>query len=285
MLTYGHRVKLNDYEELGTWHAACTLPSAPERVNRLGATRILLDAALGVLTLSVPHIGVQSMQDRFTSPRPTFQATSNQNAIEAITPKEKNTTPSLSVVERLEQSGNIYLASLLEEAQKKAKEHATLASARAHERLRTRRESAPVVDDSENEKLPTFNEPDVPVVAANKFQPSDVLDDMTFIRKTRDGNVHTPEMQALFWANGGERHMVGGLSYAQAFDNLRREKMRKLQGEKAASTPYQRHTALIPGAKVMTPGMPSQRDRDRKRNAQVRATRIVANEVWAGIKK
>ena len=285
MVTYGNAVKSNDSEELGAWHAPCTLASASLSVS-LGesATGILLDAALGVLTLSVPHIGVQSMQDRFTSPRPTFQATSNQNAIEAITPKEKDTTPSLSVVERLEQSGNIYLASLLEEAQKKAKEHATLASARAHERLRTRRESAPVVED-DSEKLPTFNEPDVPVVAANKFQPSDVLDDMTFIRKTRDGNVHTTEMQALFWANGGEKHMVGGLSYAQAFDNLRREKMRKLQGEKAASTPYQRHTTLIPGAKVMTPGMPSQRDRDRKRNAQVRATRIVANEVWAGIKK
>ncbi len=226
------------------------------------------------------------MQDRFTSPRPTFQATSNENAIESITPKEKDTTPSQSVVERLEQSGELYLASLLAEAQQKAKEHATLASERARERL-PRREKATKYYDPESETLPTFDETEVvsPAVVEGKFQPSDVLDNATFIRRTRDTNIHTPEMTALFWANGGGKHMVGGLSYAQAFDNLRREKMRILQGAKASSTPYQRNVGMIPGIKVITPGMPTQKDRERKLRAQDRATRIVANEKWAGIKK
>ncbi len=225
------------------------------------------------------------MQDRFTSPRPTFQATSNENAIESITPKEKDTTPSQSVVERLEQSGELYLASLLAEAQQKAKEHATLASERARERLP--REKATKYYDPESETLPTFDEPEVvsPSVVEGKFQPSDVLDDATFIRRTRDTNIHTPEMTALFWANGGAKHMVGGLQYAQAYDNLRREKMRKLQGERAPSTPYQRNQSLTPDTKVITPGVPTPADRQRKFVAQDRATRIVANEKWAGIRK
>ena len=225
------------------------------------------------------------MQDRFTSPRPTFQATSNANAIESITPKIKDTTPSPSVVERLEQEGNTYLASLLAEAQRAAKEHATLASERARERLPRTKEKETYYDPNE-ERLHTSDEPEVSVaVVEGKFQPSDVLDDATFIRRTRDTNIHTPEMRALFWANGGGHHMVGGLQYAQAFDNLRREKMRKLQGERAPSTPYQRNTTLTPDTKVITPGVPTPADRQRKFSAQVRATRIVANEKWAGIRK
>lgn len=226
------------------------------------------------------------MQDRFVSPKPTFQATSNANAIESITPKDKDTIPSLSVVERLRQSDNAYLASLLEEAQAKAKEHATLASERARERLPRTKEKAATYYDPNEERLATFHEPEVPlVVVEGKFQPSDVLDDATFIRRTRDTNIHTPEMRALFWANGGGHHMVGGLQYAQAFDNLRREKMRKLQGERAPSTPYQRNATLTPDTKVITPGVPTPADRQRKFSAQVRATKIVANEKWAGIRK
>lgn len=219
------------------------------------------------------------MQDRFVSPRPTFQAPTNASALEVIAPRPKDTTPSRSVVERVEDSGDADLAELLAQAQQGAREHATLASERVRERL-PRHERLPRFDEESEEKTVK-----VAKSATPKFQPSDVLDDTTFIRKTRDASIHTPEVQALFWANGGEAHMVAGLTMAQAFDNLRREKMRKLQGAKATTTPYHRHTSQIPGAKVITPGMPTQEDRIRQREGQMRATRIVANEKWAGIRK
>lgn len=219
------------------------------------------------------------MQDRFASPRPTFQAPTNASALEATTPRYKDTTPSRSVVERVEDSGESELAALLAQAQQGAREHATLASEHVRERLPRHERLTPIEDESVEEAAPVAKR------AIAKFQPSDVLDDTTFIRRTRDASIHTPAVQALFWANGGEAHMVAGLTMAQAFDNLRREKMRKLQGAKAPTTPYQRHISLVPGAKVVTPGMPTQEDRIRQREGAVRATRIVANEKWAGIRK
>jgi hypothetical protein len=221
------------------------------------------------------------MSDRFTSKRPTFQPSSNQNAIDAITPNQKDTTPPASVVERLEQEGHTELAAMLAHAQAAAKENATI--------IESKRASARVPRDerfstrwAESEPKPEVATPTKQVA---KFQPSDVVDDMTFIRKTRDSNIHTPEMTALFWANGGERHMVSGLSYAQAFGNLRQEKMRNLRGVKAPSTPYQHHGSLPQGTKVITPGMPTIADRERHMKAQTRQTRVVANEKWAGIRK
>lgn len=223
------------------------------------------------------------MSDRFSAPRPVFQPTSNQNAIEATTPKQKDTTPAASVVERLEAEGHSELAAMLAHAQAAARENAEVIEGR------TPRTRIP----REERFSKKWDKIDQPVSAptpgqqqTNKFQPSDVLDDATFIRRTRDSNIHTPEMTALFWANGGERHMIAGLSYAQAFDNLRREKMRNLQGGvKAASTPYQRHGSLPEGIRTMTPGMPTQTERDRHREAQLRQKRVVVNEKWAGIRK
>lgn len=217
------------------------------------------------------------MSDRFVSPRPTFTAPTNESALEATTPRPRDHTPAPSVVQRVEQLGNADLAALLAEAQQQAREH-------AQARLPITRQRTPRA-----ERLPSFDEEETtaPVAAsrAPKFQPSDVLDDATFIRRTRDTNIHTPEMQALFWANGGERHMVAGLTYAQGFDNLRREKTRRLQGVSATAVPYQRNSTLQQGTQSHTPGMPSQQDRVRQREAQARRIRLVSNETWAGVKK
>lgn len=209
---------------------------------------------------------------RFQSKAPTFQTTDNPNALEATTPQDRDTAPAPSIVERVEQTGNLELAALLEKLQQDAKAHARVIE--APKRVPRKRTQAPTADS------------DTPVAAAPTlapmplFQESDVVDDATFIRKTRDGNVHTPEMRALFWANGGAQHLVGGLSYAQAFDNLRREKMRNLQGGvKASTTPYQRHSTLQPGAKVRTPGIPTQADRKRRHQAE-QQTRVVATHKW-----
>jgi len=57
------------------------------------------------------------------------------------------------------------------------------------------------------------------------FTPDDVCNDaMTFIIRTRSSDIHTPEMKALFWANGGADYMEAGLGYATAFYNLRSDK-------------------------------------------------------------
>jgi hypothetical protein len=219
------------------------------------------------------------MSDRFTSPRPTFQATSNQNAIESITPREKDTTPSASVVERLEAEGHAELAAMLAHAHVAAKENAVVIDGRPSTTRIPRGESfSRKWDKIDGNVEPTTSPSPKPTV---KFQPSDVLDDATFIRRTRDSNVHTPEMQALFWANGGDRHMIAGLQYAQAFDNLRREKMRNLRPQ--PTTPAQPKEAAP--TRGYTPGVPTMRDRQRRQQAESNRNKLVVNERWAGIRK
>lgn len=157
------------------------------------------------------------MQDRFTAPRPTFSPTTNVNALQAMTPGHKDDDPSLSVVERLAQD-NSPLAALIAQAQEQAKANAKVIEARKKPRQARQSKVTHITVTAPTTPLP--------------FQPSDVLDDATFIRRTRDVSVHTPEMQVLFWANGGAAHMVAGLTYAQAYHNLRQQKMFRLRNTK-----------------------------------------------------
>ncbi len=209
---------------------------------------------------------------RFSSPRPTFRAPTNANAVEAMTPKPKDNTPAPSVVQRTIAGGNEALAKLLAESQAAAKASAKVIEANA--KPRTPRKSS---GESPTSEAPAHKE------ASPKFKPEDVVDDATFIRRTR-GDIQSPEVQALFWANGGERHMTGGLTYAQALDNLRREKMQRIRNPQVPQTAYTRHMTL-PQGKVITPGMPTEEDRVRQFQAQQNAKRIVTNERWAGIRK
>lgn len=147
---------------------------------------------------------------RFTSKRPVFQAPKNAVALEAMAPRLKDNSPAPSVKTRAEASGNFDVAALI------AASHMLV------------KRNAKVIDQGYNPRqsrtVPTQSLK-VAKETAPKFQPSDVVDNATFIRKTRALDTHSPEAQALFWANGGEHYMVAGLTFAQAFDNMRREMM------------------------------------------------------------
>jgi hypothetical protein len=154
------------------------------------------------------------MADRFMSPPPTFQATTNPTAIEAITPKPKDTSPQPSVVERLQQEGHYQLADLLTRAQVSAKQHAVAITA-------TQRRV------SKSERSHPRWEENKPVAKQPISQPSsnDVCSDREFVIRTRTLDPHSPQGKALFYANGGSAYLVHGRSYAAAWDLMRREKM------------------------------------------------------------
>jgi hypothetical protein len=213
------------------------------------------------------------MSDKFVAPKPTFNLTSNPNVLQAITPGErKDTTPSLSVVERLEQEGHTQLAALLAQAQEAAREHATVAETQTRVRVR---KSPPPTD----ELMLPIEEPS----CLHPFSPEDIVDDREFIKRTRDGNYHSPEMKALFYANGGERFMQGSVSYAAAFDLLRQDKMRNLRPQPKPATPVQPKVAAP--IRTYTPGVPTIKDRQRRLQAEETRTRLVVNEKWAGIER
>jgi len=151
--------------------------------------------------------------DRFKAPRPVFQAPKNVHSLEAIAPKVKENAPAPSLKVQAETTGSDVVKRALLAASEAAKTEVP------DETSKTPRAKKAKVEKVETPK----------VNAAPEFGPEDVCDDATFIKKTRDGNYHTPEMKRIFWANGGERHMVAGLTYAQAMSNLRTEKMRNLR--------------------------------------------------------
>lgn len=218
---------------------------------------------------------------RFQAPRPTFRATTNPHAAEAMTPGVKDTTPSPSVIQRTEANGDLALAKLLADSQVAAKASAKVIE--SSKRPRTPRqslgESSTSASNVDNGKTSGASGNKT---ASSKFQSDDVVDDTTFIQRTRV-DIHSPEVQALFWANGGERHMVAGLTYAQAFENLRREKMQLIKHPKPSPTAYSRHTSL-PQGKVITPGIPTSEERTLQLEAASQARRLISNERWAGIK-
>jgi hypothetical protein len=214
---------------------------------------------------------------RFTSPRPSFRAPTNASALEAMAPRLKDTTPAPSVVARAEAAGNVDLAALIAASQTMAKQNAKV----IERDKKPRQARAPKGETAEAETPKVAKEP------TPKFQPSDVVDDVEFIRRTRSINTHTPEAQSLFWANGGEHHMTAGLTYAQAYDNLRREKIARLHDAKLGkpTTPYRRAVSLPTDTRIVTPGLPTQQDRMRQQAARDRALLTVSNERWAGIRK
>lgn len=203
---------------------------------------------------------------RFSSPKPQFKFPVNTHAIEAMAQTEKDTTPAPSVVARVSATGNVDLAAMIA---------ATQAAARAHAKL-VEHEAKPRA--SRVSKTPTVVAP--ARVLAPLFQPEDVVGDAEFIKRTRSIEIHTPEAKALFHANGGSKFLSVGLSYAQSYDMLRKEKMVRPVGN---ATPYHRATSTPTNAKIMVPGMPDPRDRQRYLQAEEDAKRVVSNQRWAGI--
>ena len=164
---------------------------------------------------SVKPVTVQDT-DRFHAPRPVFQSPTNPNSLEAISKKTKDNTPSSSLASQASVAVNEKIKSALLAASQAAK--TTIPETRATIRKRSK--------ESQNVTFTQVVQEDP------QFGPEDVCDDSTFVRKTIRGELHTNEYKRLFWANGGEKHLVGGLTYAQAFCNLRNEKLRILRQNK-----------------------------------------------------
>lgn len=157
-----------------------------------------------------PTVAVPVEGERFSAPRPVFQAPKNANSLEAMTPKVKDSKPSPSLASQASQASNAAVKAALLAASKAAK--TDIPDEGGTSRVRA---------------VKVEEKPATPVVDSRpKFGPEDVCDEATFIKRTIRGNLHDPECVRLFWANGGERHMVKGLTYAQAFHNLRQEKIR-----------------------------------------------------------
>jgi hypothetical protein len=158
-----------------------------------------------------------SQEERFTAPRPAFNAPKDESV---TTPQARDNTPSLSLAARAKLNGNEALAKKIAEAQEKANE--AMARARGEKPATTKQRV------TKGKKQKTEASTIIPV----EFHPEDVCDEATFIRRTNSGDYHTPEMKRLFYANGGAEYLKSGLSYANAFSNLRQSKMKVLREKK-----------------------------------------------------
>lgn len=154
-----------------------------------------------------------SQEERFTAPRPAYNAPKDESV---TTPQPRDNTPSLSLVERTKREGKDILADKIAKAQEAAKQ--------AMERLNGNKSATPKPRVAKPRKGKEQSPGMVPVA----FKPEDVCDPATFIKRTRSGDYHTPEMKALFYANGGAEYMKAGISYANAFSNLRSDMMKRI---------------------------------------------------------
>jgi hypothetical protein len=153
--------------------------------------------------------------ERFTAPRPTFNAPTNA---EHITPKVRDNAPAVSLVEQAKQSGDEKLAAIFATAEAKAKA--------AFERAKAQKEGRALPKVTRARKAKKAQTPGIIPV---QFSSEDVCGPEDFIKRTRGGDYHTPEMKRLFYANGGEVYLKAGLSYANAFSNLRTDMMKRIK--------------------------------------------------------
>lgn len=109
------------------------------------------------------------------------------------------------------------------------------------------------------------------------------IDDETYIRKTRKGtNLHDPEIKELFHKAGGANYMVSGLSYAQAFESMRRVILKRIADKGKAKqeiVPYQRCLSSSIKSSI-TPGMPKREEFVARDNATRDAKERLATEKW-----
>lgn len=154
--------------------------------------------------------------DRFESPRPAFQAPTNA---ELMTPIKKDTTPAKPLDQKVQEDAEV--ADRIAEINKRMELQKQRDIAKRQGKVlppaqRKSKKSGPVTH----------------IVVAGPFAPEDVCKtNEEFIVRTRSSDIHSPEMKALFWANGGETYMKAGLGYAAAFSNLRNDKQKAIKGK------------------------------------------------------
>lgn len=153
---------------------------------------------------------------RFVSPRPVFKPTTNPSAIEAMTPKPKDTTPAPAVIQLLRNQGKIDLAAVVKQAQDQARQQTLVRLPRKGKQLPSPLPSPTAVAKERGQP---------------QFQPEDVLSDEEFIKRTRTIDLQSEEARRLFYANGGGQYRNSSfpLTFANAWDMLRQQKLRNLR--------------------------------------------------------
>lgn len=152
--------------------------------------------------------------DRFEAPRPAFQAPANA---ELMTPARKDTTPAKPLDQQVQENDEV--AARIAAINKKLELQKQRAIAKREGKTlppaqRKTKNSGPVTH----------------IVVVGPFGPEHVCKtNEEFIVRTRSSDIHSPEMKALFWANGGETYMKAGLGYAAAFSNLRNDKQKSIK--------------------------------------------------------
>lgn len=152
----------------------------------------------------------QELALRFKNPRPAFQAPQTDH----LAVKVKDNIPATSLLNLAKSNGESRLADILATASKAAKDQALVISI-CERRAAKKKQPTSVSVSATNDTSP-------------KFSPSDVVNDEEFIKRTRSGSYHTPELKALFYANGGDKYLTT-LSYAAAYEAIRRDKMKNIR--------------------------------------------------------
>lgn len=200
------------------------------------------------ITVKKPDTRVK--EDSFEGKRPTFSAPKDD---EIITPKSQDHhDPAPSLVKRAESEGKDKIAELLAKVQQAAKDQAKIIET-AKKPKTTKKKTVSAEGETTTVEVVTGRAP---------VDPTHIISDAEFVKRTRAGDlfsIHDPEIKLLFWANGGEYHLVGGLSYAQAFENLRREKLNRIAfptKSDGSEEKYRRVRPLPPGTRAYVSGMP-----------------------------
>lgn len=187
---------------------------------------------------------MSSQEDRFHSPRPKFIPSGNNLLI----PKDQDHhTPSPSLISRAENEGKVDIAELIKHAQEEAR-----SMAKVQEKITRIKKNR--VEDQEAEVFP---------VSEREIDPSLILTDEEFIKRTRGRSILDPDVKALFFANGGAKHLIGSIVYGVAFENLRREKLNRLRGN-SSREPYKRVYQAPTGTRSYVAGLPDAYAKERK---------------------
>jgi hypothetical protein len=209
---------------------------------------------------------------RFVAPKPVFKPTTNAAATEAMTPRPRDNQPAPSVSERVAAEGNDLLATLLRASQEAAK-----TAAKALEQQKTPRTPGKKKETALTQGQTAPNLAAKEAVA--RFSAADICSDQDFIIRTRRLDILSPEVRALFHANGGDKYLLPGVTFAVAFENLKREIMGRLRSNNKTPAPYSRHTNVSRDSLKPVHGMPE----PPSYGARQEAERLQANRKWAGI--
>jgi hypothetical protein len=194
-------------------------------------------------------IETEETSSSFSSPKPRLPSA----GASYTKPKEEIETPAQEELPS-------FIVDLLESAKERARQEARIKEDKPT-RSYTRKSSTSIDLDYRPESRKA-----APVL----FCQAHVLGDEDFMRASL--YVENKSLRPLVLANGGGKYISQGLSFASAFDNLRREAQLRLKPVSAGKEGNR--YSLPEGSKTYTPGLPSTRDRIRIHEARLAAEKI-----------